>query len=100
MSKHPAFRAALERNPTLAPVDGTVLSFIVWLQMQGIYGERLQGDLFETYQNVCELAGYSYTPRRRFKQALIEAGCTCWQTDTARDGRRHRPEMVFIPKQS
>ena len=68
--------------------------------MQHIHGERLQGDLFEIYQNVCELAGYRYTPRKRFKQALVEAGCSCWQSDTSKEGRRHRPEMVFVPQKS
>ncbi len=99
MVRHPAFRAALERNPTLAPEDGTVRSFVAWLQMQGIHGERPQSELFEMYEAVCDLAGFTHTSRKRFKQALIEAGCECWQADTDRDGRRHRPEMTHIPKQ-
>jgi hypothetical protein len=100
MSRHPAFRAALQRNPRLAPKDGTVLSFVLWLQQRGLHGEWLQSELFDTYEGISDLAGFSHTSRKRFKEALREAGCECWQADVEQDGKRFRPEMVRIPKQS
>jgi hypothetical protein len=60
-------------------------------------GEWTQAELFGEYQSICALSGFEPTPLKHFGDELVEAGCECWRADTSKDGKRHRPEMVFVP---
>lgn len=71
---------------------------MTWLQTRGLHGEWQQSELFEAYQTICVLSGYRHTPLKHFKEALLRAGCECWQADLNENGKRYRPEMVSIAK--
>lgn len=98
MGRHHAFRSVLDNRPSLAPADGSVSAYVRWLQQHRMHGEWLQCDLYGDYETICALAGYEPSPLRTFKASLLEAGCECWQGDSEKDGRRYRPEMVYVPR--
>lgn len=96
------FLGLCEDYAHLAPRDTSLAAFLDWLRASEDTDDRdwEQSELAEAYEEICCLAEVEAMPGRFFGRGLLAHGCTRWQANLKRNGKRWRPYIVHIPDQA
>lgn len=92
------FLACVKRYDYMAPRDASICAFIAWKQERGEAGRRLQSELCEEYQAICDYAGTAPMPGKWFGKAMLVHGASRCQEECGTMAKRRRYYAVYIPR--